>query len=151
MITGSMEELRQSVKDRLTRHLDTAGVQEMENNIMKASEQLVANYGTTQHLENVYFCKAKEVLHVLDHQLSSPRLSMPFESMRELYPDIWKPYIEKDQLLRLKEENMATTDYYKCPKCKHRRSIVTQVQTRSADEPATTLVKCVVCNHTISF
>ena len=79
------------------------------------------------------------------------RLSMADESPQELQPQIWESLIHKESLRRMKLENLATTDQYKCPMCKKRKCTVTQVQTRSADEPMTTLVKCVECGHTISF
>ncbi|XP_028759112.1 transcription elongation factor TFIIS-like [Neltuma alba] len=45
----------------------------------------------------------------------------------------------------------ATTDQFKCGKCGKRESIFHQMQTRSADEPMTTYVTCVSCNHHWKF
>jgi DNA-directed RNA polymerase subunit M len=36
----------------------------------------------------------------------------------------------------------------KCPKCKHTKARFWEIQTRSADEPATRFYKCVNCGHT---
>lgn len=148
-----MEALRADFREKFSRYMEENTAREMDERLAEASREALRNslVSAPHHTENVYYCKAIEILRVLDEGVAEPRLSMPSEKMRDLRPDIWQSYVEKDRLMRLKEENMATTDYYKCPKCKHRRSIVTQVQTRSADEPATTLVKCVVCGHTISF
>ncbi|CDF35808.1 unnamed protein product [Chondrus crispus] len=42
----------------------------------------------------------------------------------------------------------ASTDMFKCGKCKQRKCTYYQMQTRSADEPLTTFVSCVHCgNH----
>lgn len=43
--------------------------------------------------------------------------------------------------------NTATTDMFRCGKCKQRKTMYYQKQIRSADEPMTTFVTCVVCGH----
>jgi len=41
----------------------------------------------------------------------------------------------------------ATTDMFRCGKCKQRRTTYHQMQTRSADEPMTTFVCCLECGN----
>ncbi|XP_010252041.1 PREDICTED: transcription elongation factor TFIIS-like isoform X2 [Nelumbo nucifera] len=45
----------------------------------------------------------------------------------------------------------ATTDQFKCGRCGQRKCTYYQMQTRSADEPMTTFVTCVNCNHHWKF
>ncbi|XP_027368168.1 transcription elongation factor TFIIS [Abrus precatorius] len=45
----------------------------------------------------------------------------------------------------------ATTDQFKCGRCGQRKCTYYQMQTRSADEPMTTYVTCVVCNNRWKF
>ncbi|MQM17322.1 hypothetical protein Taro_050290 [Colocasia esculenta] len=45
----------------------------------------------------------------------------------------------------------ATTDQFKCGRCGKRKTTYYQMQTRSADEPMTTYVTCVECNHHWKF
>lgn len=45
----------------------------------------------------------------------------------------------------------ATTDQFKCGRCGQRKTTYYQMQTRSADEPMTTYVTCVVCNNRWKF
>lgn len=45
----------------------------------------------------------------------------------------------------------ASTDQFKCSKCKQRKCTYFQMQTRSADEPMTTFVTCVNCNNHWKF
>lgn len=45
----------------------------------------------------------------------------------------------------------ASTDQFKCAKCKQRKCTYFQMQTRSADEPMTTFVTCVNCNNRWKF
>lgn len=71
----------------------------------------------------------------------------------------------KSKVLKSKEEKImhnslmdsqfakaqAETDIFKCGKCKNRKTTYHQLQTRSADEPMTTFVTCVVCNNRWKF
>ena len=45
------------------------------------------------------------------------------------------------------EAQEAETDAFQCGKCKQKKTRYYQMQTRSADEPMTTFVTCVNCNH----
>ncbi|PKA61788.1 hypothetical protein AXF42_Ash008619 [Apostasia shenzhenica] len=45
----------------------------------------------------------------------------------------------------------ATTDQFRCGRCGQRKCTYYQMQTRSADEPMTTFVTCVNCNHHWKF
>lgn len=45
----------------------------------------------------------------------------------------------------------AETDAFQCGKCKQRRTMYYQMQTRSADEPMTTFVTCLNCNNRWKF
>jgi len=48
-------------------------------------------------------------------------------------------------------EEEQTTDMFTCGKCKESKCSYTQLQTRSADEPMTTFVKCTNCGHRWKF
>ena len=50
-----------------------------------------------------------------------------------------------------REKNIVYSDAYKCFKCGESKCKITQAQTRSADEPMTTFVVCVVCHNTFKF
>ncbi|KAK3273922.1 hypothetical protein CYMTET_9676 [Cymbomonas tetramitiformis] len=45
----------------------------------------------------------------------------------------------------------ASTDQFKCGRCKQRKTTFYQLQTRSADEPMTTFVTCVNCDNRWKF
>lgn len=66
---------------------------------------------------------------------------------KDLFPERWEALVNRKELLEKKEENLSVTDVYQCPVCKKNKCSVTQVQTRSADEPMTTLIKCMECGH----
>ncbi|KDR72829.1 hypothetical protein GALMADRAFT_142559 [Galerina marginata CBS 339.88] len=48
-------------------------------------------------------------------------------------------------------EKQAETDAFQCSRCKQRKCIYRQQQTRSADEPMTTFVTCTVCQNKWKF
>ena len=68
----------------------------------------------------------------------------------ELLPNKWKKLldakIKRDKSLTSTNLS-AATDEFKCYKCKKRKCTYYQLQTRSADEPMTTFVSCLVCGN----
>lgn len=68
----------------------------------------------------------------------------------EMHPDMWKDVMD-EKLTKLKnayeKDQVAMTDMFKCGKCKQRKCSYYERQVRSADEPSTIFVKCVVCGN----
>lgn len=71
-----------------------------------------------------------------------------FLSPSQLNPEAWTKELDKENKNNEAKNNIKTTDLYKCYKCGHRKCVTTQKQTRSADEPMTTFVTCIVCYNT---
>jgi DNA-directed RNA polymerase subunit M/transcription elongation factor TFIIS len=71
-----------------------------------------------------------------------------FMTPEQLHPEKWTDIINKRQYRIDKEQNLATTDLYKCYKCGERKCKVAQFQTRSSDEPITSFITCVLCLNT---
>lgn len=71
-----------------------------------------------------------------------------FLSPKQLNPKIWSDVVTKKKYEADKEKNKATSNAYKCYKCGENKCSITQLQTRSADEPMTTFVTCLVCYNT---
>ena len=78
-------------------------------------------------------------------------INISYLKPEELFPDNWSEEINRLDLIKKKKDNQLTTDIYKCKKCKKNRCITWQFQTRSADEPMTTFVKCIICDNTWKF
>lgn len=68
----------------------------------------------------------------------------------ELCPDKYKSIIEKKAYEHNQKKNKGT-NIFSCKKCKQSNCEVTQKQTRAADEPATTFVKCLECGFNFKF
>lgn len=66
-------------------------------------------------------------------------------------PDKYKHIIEKKEIEAFRRNNQATSNAYKCKKCGESKCQVTQKQTRSGDEPATTFVECMECGYLFKF
>jgi len=70
------------------------------------------------------------------------------QTPQERCPVAWNEIIKKTEFIEDKKNNIYTTDIYECYRCHNRRCTIEIIQTRSADEPATTFVNCIVCgNH----
>ena len=70
----------------------------------------------------------------------------------EIFPEIWEHIIkENEHREKVITESMmgSATDKFVCPnkKCRARKAVYTEVQTRSADEPMTLFISCLVCGH----
>ena len=76
---------------------------------------------------------------------------LPFLSPQQLHPEKWSEIVKKKEYIIDKEKNIATTDVYTCKKCGESKCSVSQLQTRSADEPITTFITCCVCYNTITL
>lgn len=68
----------------------------------------------------------------------------------KLWPEKWREMEEAHimrQIATLETTNEAATNLFLCRKCKNRKCVYTEVQTRSADEPMTTFICCLVCGN----
>jgi len=68
----------------------------------------------------------------------------------ELSPEKYKAIIEKKAYEHNQKKNKGS-NIFSCKKCKQSNCEVTQKQTRAADEPATTFVKCLECGFNFKF
>lgn len=75
---------------------------------------------------------------------------LAFLESYKLYPEKWNDIIEEkakmDKMLKesLKE---SATDLFQCSRCKKRKTIYCEVQTRSSDEPMTKFITCLECGY----
>ena len=74
-----------------------------------------------------------------------------YMNQEDIEPDKYKQILEKRELEEYRRNNQATSDAFKCKKCGERRCQVTQKQTRSGDDPATTYVECMECGYMFKF
>ena len=140
------------------------------NNKNKANEiQLsVENFSITYAEENctpfllddIYDTKIKEIIitlennsdlvtNILDNNIDATKIAQL--RPHELNPEKYEKIIKKKENEDYAKNNQATTDLYKCAKCKKRKTVVFEKQTRSGDEPATIYVECKECGNQWHF
>ena len=86
---------------------------------------------------------------------------IPAETLVVMRSEELASKVLKEQHEALRQQNLhnakgaeaqeAETDAFQCGKCKQKKTRYYQMQTRSADEPMTTFVTCVNCNHKWKF
>lgn len=107
------------------------------------------------YLHQIYLTKFNELYRVLNaeninliNKINNNELditTLPYLKLQQLNSKKWEPIVNRLLHIEFKKNNMATTDVYECRKCHQRKCTIRQLQTRSADEPMTTFVKCVPC------
>lgn len=74
--------------------------------------------------------------------------NVAFMTHQEFNPERWRVLIEKKMkrdASKYTDNIQASTNMYTCRKCKSNRCTYYEMQTRSADEPATIFVTCLDC------
>jgi hypothetical protein len=109
-------------------------------------------------INEVYLMKVDELLHLFNKsdyiiELIVDNIIEPNNlcnmKPHELDPERYKYIIEK-KLYENKKKSKGSS-IFSCKKCKQSNCDVTQKQTRSADEPATTFVTCLECGFKFRF
>ncbi len=99
-------------------------------------------------LRTIYInLKNDELLSQIRQNEITPQ-SVAFMTHQELNPNHWRVLIErkiKRDASKYTSNIEASTDMFTCKKCKSKRCTYYELQTRSADEPATIFVTCLDC------
>ena len=77
-------------------------------------------------------------------------VDVPFLAHQELNPENWKSIIDlliKKNKSKYEIDIEAATEEFTCYRCKNNKCTYYELQTRSADEPMTTFVTCLVCGN----
>lgn len=80
------------------------------------------------------------------HEITPQTLA--FMTHQEMCPERWRDLIElkiKRDASKYTTNIQASTDMFTCKKCKSKKCTYYELQTRSADEPATIFVTCLDC------
>lgn len=100
-------------------------------------------------------------LRMVFNNLSSPTIvdglisgdilpqAVAFMTHQEIQPDKWNPLIEKKtkrDASKCDKKVGASTAMFTCSRCKSKNCTYYEMQTRSADEPATIFITCLNCD-----
>ena len=147
--------------EKLNKIINKKNSKLIEESIYNFSIDYATINDTPSLVEQIYESKTEEIINLLNNKefylfkaikegvIDVSKIG--FMKPTELNPDKYNKIIKK----RMKEEdkinNQAASTVYTCKKCKKNKCQVTQRQTRSADEPATTFVTCIECGYQFSF
>lgn len=107
------------------------------------ARHLYQNLNTKSYISNDYLIKKieKEGFDIFN---------IAYLKREEIMPSKWIPLIEennrKEEIIN-QSHSAASTEQYVCPNrnCRARKAVYKEVQTRSADEPMTLFLTCLVC------
>jgi transcription elongation factor S-II len=91
--------------------------------------------------------KNPELLNMVKNNEITPQV-LAFMTHQEMNHEHWRGRIErkiKRDASKFNTNVQASTDMFTCRKCKSKRSTFYELQTRSADEPATIFITCLDC------
>jgi len=125
--------------------------------IREATQAKVVKKWENPIFVQLYVDRLRAILKNLQHaelvtQVRSGEIepqAVAFMTHQEFRPDRWKTLI--DQKMKRDAAKFsgdlveASTDMYTCKKCKSKRCTYYEMQTRSADEPATVFITCLDC------
>ena len=149
---------RKSIVKRLSKIFDNKLATTIENSIHEFSEQYSEAQGTPFLLPQIYQDKADELLCHLENKNNKSLIEaiktkkidaskIATLKPQELNPERYEKITKKKELEEANLNKKASTDLYQCSKCKKKKCVVTEKQTRAGDEPATTFVECVECGN----
>jgi DNA-directed RNA polymerase subunit M/transcription elongation factor TFIIS len=107
-------------------------------------DNIIMNLNPKTHIKNKTF---KE--NIINGKINPNDVA--FMAPAQVHPEKWQYIINKKNYKEWRENNIAYSTAYKCRKCGESKSKVTQAQTRSADEPMSTFISCMVCHNTYKF
>lgn len=137
--------------------------EKIESSIFKWTEDYMeSNMTPVFMMENLYLDKLSDILKHLDIKYNSYLLkaindnkikpeNIAFLKPEEIFPEKFDALLKKKKLEQAIKDNKATSDAFKCPKCKKRKCTIDQKQLRAGDEPMTTIVTCVECGNIQKF
>lgn len=101
----------------------------------------------TDKLRSVFMNLSADVMKQLESGETLPQ-EIAFMTHQELNPGRWKELIDrkiKRDESKFNTNIQASTDMFTCKKCKSKKCTYYELQTRSADEPATIFITCLDC------
>lgn len=124
--------------------------------LKESTERKIIKKWENRQFVNVYTDRLRSVYmnlknpDLLEHVKSGEILpqNLAFMTHQEMNPERWKELIEQKIVRDSNKYNnnlQSSTDMFTCKKCRGKRCTYFELQTRSADEPATIFVNCLDC------
>jgi DNA-directed RNA polymerase subunit M/transcription elongation factor TFIIS len=154
---------RENIKEHFSKLFDDKQIgKNIETGIYNYTVQEASFRQIIKKWKNPHFCdiysgrlrsmvlnikKNKELFEQIKQNQIGPK-ALAFMTHQEMSPELWKKRIEikiKRDRSRFSTNIEASTDMFQCRKCKSKKCTYYELQTRSADEPATIFITCLDC------
>jgi transcription elongation factor S-II len=152
---------RNEMKKKLSKYINKNISDKIEEGIFNFSNEYANLNETPFLLQSIYDTKYEEILLLLSNKDSKTLIDalngkfdpekLAYMKPEELNPEKYEQIIKKRELEEYKKNNGASSDAFTCAKCKKSKCKIEQKQTRAGDEPPTTFVTCLECNHVFKF
>ena len=163
------ESFRLNVREKLLNKLKGPDHIEIHVKVASNLEKAIFNYAIKEgthrkiikkwenpHFSQLYVDRLRSIMMNLNNeeimqQLRSGELlpnQFAFMTHQEMNPDRWRLLIQqktKRDASKFDVNIEASTDMFTCKKCRSKKCTYYELQTRSADEPATIFVTCLDC------
>jgi len=132
----------------------------IENSIYNYTMDYINTYNLDYIQDEIYNNKCDDLLGYLNYNLFLKNSilenkikpeHLAFLKSEELSPDLYESIIKKRELEEYKKNHITGTSVFTCSKCNKANCSITQKQMRAADEPPTTIVKCLECGYIFKF
>ena len=156
---STVTQIEQDIIDKsytdLSIYLDEDTTKLVINGIIEFTNIYVDSNESFFLINDIYSSKVNEIIYSLEKsdyiiELINDKIIEPFNlatmKPHELEPEKYKDIIEK-KMYEHKNKKQKGANLFSCKKCKQSNCDVTQKQTRSADEPATTFITCLECGY----
>ena len=145
----SIIQMDQAAATNLEKGIYNYAIQESNfKKIVKKWENPVFAQLYLDRLKTVYTnLKSPTLMSALRNGEIAPQ-TLPFMTHQEFAPEKWKDLLEqkmKRDIAKYDKKIEASTDMFTCKKCHSKKCTYYELQTRSADEPATIFVTCLDC------
>ncbi len=114
-----------------------------------ANEYIVPVYNDKINNIFIAFNKSKKFETELLNIINPSHIG--FYTPEQLFPEKWEHIILKKNNKEQHENNIVYSDAYKCYKCGESKCKISMKQIRSADEPMTTFVNCLICGNSFKI
>jgi DNA-directed RNA polymerase subunit M/transcription elongation factor TFIIS len=124
--------------------------------IKEATQKKIIKKWENPYFKQLYIDRLRTIVNNLKHQeiiqqLQSSELKpqvFAFMTHQEMNPGRWSSLIQQKMKRDASKFNTnieASTDMFTCKKCRSKKCTYYELQTRSADEPATIFITCLDC------
>ena len=159
MTTNIDEATYNKSKDKLFVYFEDKTLERVMEGLVEFAQKYIDTNDCSFLINDIFINKVDELIKVMKDsdylgEMISGGYVLPEElgymKPHELCPEKYKAIIEKKAYEHNQKKNKGT-NIFSCKKCKQSNCEVTQKQTRAADEPATTFVKCLECGFNFKF